>query len=561
MKAARVPATARIAVPLVAAALVAAGCSSDNGRATGNAADTKPAAPSAGSSTGPGNGTGGADSTPGTGTASGQPDPAAPPAPATAAPRGAADPALKDFYAQKPTWKPCPADPIQRGADRGLQCARLRVPLDYADPAAKTTEIAVYRMPATGPASARIGSLATNPGGPGSGVRDTVVNLADSKPTLAARYDIVGFDPRGTGDSTPVVCADGPLMDRLQSIDPTPRDAAAVDAAAAVLKDFGRSCAARMGDLLPHLGTSEAADDMDILRGVLGDERLNYIGTSYGTYLGARYADRHPDRVGRFVLDGLLDPASDRTALAREQAQGFDAAFRAFAADCIGRAGCPFTGDADAAARQMRAMLDKLSDTPARAGGRTLDEAMASTVVCGYLYHPAQWPRLRTLVAALARGDAAPMIGAFDSYADRGDDGAYADSSLDGYFEINCADGRFLSAQEAARLGREITATAPVLGPSVVWSWAADCAAPGPDLATPLDGTRLPGMLLVSTTRDPATPHVAAPRVRGQLPASRLVTYNGDGHVAIYRQNACVDRAVDRHLLDGTLPGADVRCA
>lgn len=557
MKAARVPATARIAVPLIAAALVAAGCSSDDGPSAGNAADTKSAAaPAPGT---PGTGTG-------TDTGSGQPDPAAPPSPTTTAPsappapRGAADPALKEFYAQKPAWKACPADPAYRGDDRGLQCARLRVPLDYADPAAKSTEVAVYRMPASGPAAGRIGSLATNPGGPGSGVRGTVVNLAASKPTLAARYDIVGFDPRGTGDSTPVVCADGPLMDRLQSIDPTPRDAAAVDAAAVVLEEFGQGCATRMGDLLPHLGTREATDDMDILRGVLGDERLNYVGTSYGTYLGARYADRYPDRVGRFVLDGLLDPASDRTALAREQAQGFDAAFRAFATDCISRAGCPFTGDADAAARKMRAMLDKLSDTPARVGGRTLDEAMASTVVCGYLYHPGQWPALRTILTALARGDAAPMIRAFDSYADRGRDGAYTDSTLDGYFEINCADGRFLSAREADRLGREVAATAPVLGPSVVWSWAADCAAPGPDHAKPLDGTRLPGMLLVSTTRDPATPHVAAPRVREQLPASRLVTYNGDGHVAVYRENACVDRAVDRHLLDGTLPGADVRC-
>lgn len=546
MKARRVPATARIAVPLIAAALIAAGCSSDGGSSTDKAADAKPATTPAGPAADP----------------SGQPSGPASPAPSTPPPSaqvGAANPALKDFYAQKPAWKDCPADPIYRGADRGLQCARLRVPLDYSAPAAKSIEIAIYRKPATGPASSRIGSLATNPGGPGSGVRGLVVSLAEH-PDFGARYDIVGFDPRGTGDSTPVVCADGPLMDRLQSIDPTPRDAAAVADAAAVLKEFGQGCATRMGDLLPHLGTTEAVDDMDILRGVLGDERLNYVGISYGTYIGARYADRHPDRVGRFVLDGLLDPASDRIALAREQAVGFDLGFKAFAEDCLKRPGCPFTGSADAAARKMRAMFDKLSTTPARAGGRTLDEGMASITVSLFLYSPHQWPTLRTIIGALARGDAAPMIQAFDARTDRGADGSYKDSSLPGYFEINCADGRTLSAQEAERLSREVAATAPVLGPSVVWSWAADCPAPGPDLAKPLDGAKLPGMLLISTTRDPATPHVAASRIRQQLPASRLMTVDGDGHGSLFEDDICVSRALEAYLLDGKLPPADISC-
>lgn len=525
---------------LVAAALVA-GCSSSSDKADTTAKNaTTPAAQSP---------------APGAATPSPQPPP----------PVGADNPALKDFYAQKLDWAPCKADPDAQKADsavaavdRKLQCAKMRVPLDYAAPGTKSIEVAVYRLPAKGGADNRLGSLATNPGGPGSGVRYTVTNLAASRPGLAERYDIIGFDPRGTGNSSQVDCADGPLMDRLQSIDPTP-DAAQVESAAAVLKEFGQGCAARMGDLLPRIGTTEAVDDMDVLRGVVGDEKLNYVGTSYGTYLGARYAERHPGRVGRLVLDGLLDPASDRMTLAREQAEGFELAFRAFAKDCIGKADCPFKGSVDNASASMRAKLDKLSATPAKVGKRAVDEGMASAVISAYLYSPKAWPSLRVILKSLYAGDAQYMLNAFDAYADRAKDGTYKESSLPGYFEINCADGRVLSAAEAAALGRDISATAPVLGPSVVWSWAADCAAPGADRPGRLDAAKLPGLLLISTTRDPATPHVAAARYKEQLPSSSLITYDGDGHVAFYRQSPCVDNAVDGYLLDGKLPG-DLNC-
>lgn len=480
-------------------------------------------------------------------------------------PSGASSSSAGDFRAQRPAWRTCAddgtaqsSDPAYRSAVRRLECAKLRVPLDYAAPDGKSIQIAVYRLPAAGPAGERLGSLATNPGGPGSGVRSTVVGLAAAKPEVAKRYDIVGFDPRGTGASRPVVCGDGPLMDRIQSLDPTTADAAQVDANAAVLKEFGQGCAARMGDLLPHLGTAEAVEDMDVLRSVLGDDKINFVGTSYGTYLGARYAAAHPDRVGRFVLDGLLDPASDRFAVAREQAVGFDTAFLAFAADCVQRRGCPFSGGADAAAASMRTMLGQLGDRPRPVGKRALDEGMASTVVSAYLYSPASWSALRDLLGALYGGDARPMLRAFDSYAGRAEDGTYQGATLAGYYEINCADGRSLTAAEADRLAHDVAADAPVLGPSVVWSWAADCAAPGPDRVYPLDAVKLPNLLLVSTTRDPATPNVAAARLKRQLPNAALVTYNGDGHVAFYRHNPCVDRATSSYLLTGA--ATDTTC-
>ncbi|UGQ12601.1 alpha/beta hydrolase [Yinghuangia sp. ASG 101] len=476
------------------------------------------------------------------------------------APAGRADgvPDLRGFYGQKPAWRTCPAQQTG-GRQAVLQCATLRVPLDYAAPDGKTVDLAVYRVPARGPRTQRLGTLAVNPGGPGTSVRGTVAALGQSA-NLGARYDIVGFDPRGVGGSAKADCADGPLMDRVQAIDPTPDDTAALDEAAAVLAEFGRGCAERMGDLLPHVGTTTAADDMDVFRDALGADKLNYLGMSYGTYLGGIYAERHPDRVGRFVLDGLVDPALDRIANAREQALGFEQAFRAFAADCVTRGGCPFAGTPDDAVRSLRARLDAISAAPIALGTRTLGEAMVSTVVSMRLYNPAQWPALRQLLGSLYAGNPRPMLSAFDETADRALDGTY-DSNLPAYHEINCADGRALSAAEAAALAREVAASAPALGPSTVWSWAADCAAPGPDRARPLDGAGLPGMLLVSTTRDPATPHAAAARVRRQLPGSVVVTYNGDGHVAYSQGNGCAVRAVEAFLLTGRLPARDTTCS
>ncbi|WP_436790742.1 alpha/beta hydrolase [Yinghuangia sp. YIM S10712] len=479
--------------------------------------------------------------------------------PPATAPNSGDNPALSGFYTQKPVWRPCSAQQSGSGQS-GMQCAGLRVPLDYAAPTGKTIELAVYRMPARGPEAQRLGALAVNPGGPGSSVVGLVAYLGQSA-NLAARHDIVGFDPRGVGGSPRTECADGPLMDRVQSLDPTPADAAAVDEAAAVLKEFGQGCAARTGDLLPHLGTAVAAEDMDVFRAVLGEDKLDYFGVSYGTYLGAIYAEKYPDRVGRFVLDGLVDPGVGRFANAREQAEGFEKAFRAFAADCLTRAGCPFTGTPDNAARSLRARLDAISASPIRLGTRTLGEAMVGTVVSMYLYSPQSWPELRQLLASLYAGNPRPMLTAFDETADRAPDGTYEESILPAYYEIGCADGRMLSAEEAATLAREVSATAPTLGPATVWSWAADCPAPGPDRTQPLDGADVPGMLLVSTTRDPATPHAAAARLQTRLPASVVLTVDGDGHGAYTARNGCVIRAVDAFLLNGKLPARGTTCS
>ncbi|MCF2530723.1 alpha/beta hydrolase [Yinghuangia soli] len=528
--------------PAIALAVLAAGCTSDDGPDTAKGGNTS-AAP----------GTSGAPGTPpgnGTGTGTGNPPPAG-----TA--YGQDNPALKDFYAQKLQWQPCPSS---GSAAPVLQCAALQVPLDYAAPTGKTIRLAVYRAPATGAPSARIGSLAVNPGGPGSGVGGLVERIAGNQPKLAERYDIVGFDPRGSGRSSRIVCADGPLMDRLQSIDPTPADAAEVASAAGVLKEFGQGCASRMGDLLPHIGTATAIDDMDVFRAALGEDKLNYLGMSYGTRLGSHYAERHPSHVGRFVLDGLVDSSVDRITMAREQAEAFDLAFRAFAADCLQLADCPFTGTVADATVRMRRALDELDRNPAKIGVRRLDEGMAASVIGSYLYSRSAWEPLRILIGSLFTGSPRPLLDAFDSYADRGRDGAYRDSTLPGYFEISCADGQTLTAAEAADLTRDIMATAPVLGPGVVWSWAADCPAPGPDRARPIAGADLPGMLLISTTRDPATPHVNAPRVAAQLPKSVLVTYDGDGHVA-FGGPACVDGAVVTFLTTGKLPAAPLTCS
>ena len=280
------------------------------------------------------------------------------PAPSPSGSLPAAPAGLEKYYDQELAWRSCGDN----------ECSRLRVPLDYADPSGRSISIAVVRVPATDRAN-RIGQLVVNPGGPGgSGIDYAEGGRNTFGAALTRVYDIVGFDPRGVGKSTPVQCLGQKQTDAYVSSDPDPDTAAEVRAFEALNRAFGQACAQHSGELAAHLSTIEAAKDIDVLRAALGEPRLDYLGASYGTYLGSTYADLFPTHVGRMVLDGALDPALSNEQLTFVQAKGFQTALDAYLADCISRGSCPLGTSVAQGGQRLRQFLDQLDAKPLPTG-------------------------------------------------------------------------------------------------------------------------------------------------------------------------------------------------
>jgi len=263
---------------------------------------------------------------------------------------------LVPFYTQELDWKIC---------NTTFQCTTVEVPLDYTHPEDRTIELSVIRSVAMGK---RQGSLLTNPGGPGASgvalIRDSL-SFAVGKP-LRENYDVIGFDPRGVGESTAVSCLSGSEKDSFL-YDPytgalgSEERRTEMDARG---QSFAEACAANSDGILPYITTVNAANDLDILRGVLGDEQLNYLGYSYGTFLGASYAQQFPQRAGRLVLDGAIDPSVSGTDVGLTQAAGFESALRAYMSDCITTRECPFTGDVDQALTDLSTLMHTVDASP-----------------------------------------------------------------------------------------------------------------------------------------------------------------------------------------------------
>ncbi|MEW1902246.1 alpha/beta hydrolase [Streptomyces sp. NPDC086147] len=489
---------------------------------------------------------GGSDAAPRT-TAQGQPAPSA--APET----------LKKFYAQKLKWRDCGVE--------GFQCATLKAPLDYAKPEAGEIELAVSRVRATGPGK-RIGSLLVNPGGPGGsavGYLQGYAGIGYPAP-VRARYDMVAVDPRGVARSEPVECLTGPEMDAYTQIDQTPDDAAETDALGAAFKEFADGCAKRSGKVLPHVSTVETARDMDVLRAVLGDERLNYVGASYGTFLGATYAELFPGRVGRLVLDGAMDPSLSAIDLNRDQTAGFETAFRAFAADCVAKADCPLgTGSVPAAGEALKKFFRAVDAEPLPTGeSRKLGESLATTGVIAAMYDEGAWPQLREALTQAKGGRGAGLLALADSYYEREPDGEYA-NLMAANAAVNCLDlpAAYRGPADAAKAVPSFEKASPVFGAGLAWA-ALNCTYwPSPATGRPhrITAEGAAPILVVGTTRDPATPYKWAESLAGQLSSGTLLTYEGDGHTAYGRGSDCVDTAINTYLLEGTPPTDGKRCS
>ncbi len=494
----------------------------------------------------------------------------APAAGGTAGPVPAPNPGLARFYQQQPAWQRCPPDMLRsassgRGAPRPgypdrLQCARLEVPRDYAHPGQATLRVQLIRLAATGPGK-RLGSLVINPGGPGDSGVNYLVGNADAFAHLGQRYDLVSFDPRGTGRTDPISC--GTTFTPV-----TGNGAASLGASEQRLNE---ACGRYSGPLLPWVGTPDVARDMDVLRSAVRDAKLSYLGFSYGSRLGAVYAHQFPRNVGRMVLDGVEDPTKNTWQTALAQARGFQRAADAFAADCVHGSACPLGTDIKAAQSQLNDFYRKLTDHPLRTKGTTVDGTTYVYALRESLYSRSTWPALRQALTRLRNGDGSGILdlsgggsGSGAVRALRGAGGRLPSQDQLALRAISCRDtSERYGPTDYPRAERELTQASPLFGPDIAPTLL-DCyrwPTAGDDSSRDVAAPHAPPLLLVATTDDPATPYEGAAnmaRVLGN--ASPVLTYHGEGHAAYTSGNPCVLRDVDGFLLDGALPVGGTGC-
>ncbi len=458
---------------------------------------------------------------------------------------------LADFESQPLDWADC----------GDFECGSVEVPVDYANPSGATVELELKRAPATGHP---LGTLFINPGGPGGSGVDYVDTIASElSEQMRSRYDVVGFDPRGVGESDPLVCLNDDELDELVSFDPDPDTAHEEGQARDLVTGLGEACADE-GELASHVSTVEVARDLDILRSAVGDQKLTYYGASYGTYIGATYAELFPDRVGRMVLDGAIDPKLSAEQINIQQAAGFQTALEAYVDDCIASGTCPLGSDRDTAMDQIRSFLDDLDQDPLDTDDpdRPLTEALGFYGIALPLYSRDYWPLLTQGLTAAFDGDGSVLLRFADTYLSRTPSG-YSDNSAQVINAVNCLDRPArLSNDQIRRSVPRYEKASPVFGRVFAWTmlscseWPLKPSAPAPTI----DGAGAPPIVVVGTTRDPATPYHWAESLASELKSGVLVSRDGDGHTGYHVGNACVDNALDRYFVDGDVPEDGLSC-
>ncbi|MFJ9694323.1 alpha/beta hydrolase [Kitasatospora sp. NPDC101183] len=469
-------------------------------------------------------------------------------------------------------WHACPAPSAAQGGGTppasDWQCATLKAPLDHAEPDGRTIDLALIRSRAKDEQH-RLGSLLFNFGGPGASGVATLPALAGTYASLNSRYDLVGFDPRGVGESAGVTCLDDKAMDANAAVDATPDTPAGVKALDDANAAFTAACQSNSAAVLPYVDTESAARDMDLMRQALGDAKLSYFGISYGTQLGGVYAHLFPEQVGRMVLDSVVDPTKDPQQSALGQAQGFQLALDDFMKACATGQNAPVcptgAGGAEGTAK-VTDLLQQLRKSPLpTSGGRQLTESLAVTGIAGSLYSQETWPALAVgLTEAMQRGSGDTLLQLADALSGRDAQGRYTNLSAANR-AISCVDARQrYSDQDVEKQLPEFRQASPVFGEYTAWGLTGCTGWPvaGKTDHPEVSATGAAPVLVVGTTGDPATPVEGAKAMATRLGAGVgvTVTLQGEGHGGYNTGNPCLKQAVDAYLLDGTVPADGTTC-
>lgn len=444
---------------------------------------------------------------------------------------------------QELSWYSCEDD---------FECADVSVPLDWTNPSDQFIEIALIRKAS----SQDLTPILVNPGGPGSSgvdfVRDSYQSIGTSY--LRENFQVIGFDPRGVGRSEPVTCSGDGSKDRLL-YGHVPYEFGSEPYLAEVnliYEAFAEDCQ-YSGISTGYFNTQQTARDMDLIRKLLGLEKLNYLGFSYGTELGANYAALFPDRIGLFVLDGAVDPTLDPATTLLGQIKGFDKALNAYLEDCLSQNFCPFEGDVESARQKITNFLVARESKPLPTfDDRELALQAAISGIIVTLYSQESWQYLSQAFEEAFAGNGSTFLLLADFYNDRNPDGGYVSNITEANYAIGCADA--VMATGDLNLDSEILAASSVFGryfaaeDNSCDSWPEGIGMEKLDFTIPLSGTPL----IVGTTGDPATPYEQAVALSELLDGAYLVTFQGEGHTA-YGSNECVDNLVDSYL-EGQLP-------
>jgi pimeloyl-ACP methyl ester carboxylesterase len=467
-------------------------------------------------------------------------------------------------------WTDCtsritPALGSLQATDRTLayQCGRLDVPISYRDPGGDTLPLFLVRIVLQGQTN-RIGSLVMNPGGPGVSAVNDAVAIAQTLPLdVLRRFDLVGFDPRGVGLSTPVECIPDKTKDEIVASEPRPVTAEQLDASFALARKVADGCAGKYGDALGVFNTVNTARDMDRVRQAIGDDKLTYLGYSYGTTLGSTYAELFPGKIRALVLDGVVDPDTDPVRDAEATAAGLEKGFDAYASNCTSQpAGCPLGTDPRTFVDALLAQAERTPIPSQKAGEtRAATAGVVMLAVTASLYDTSAWPQLSQALVAAQKGDSQGLFSIADSYWQRLANGTYT-NVMDANTAINCADTRQRASEaEARKLAVEWNAKYPLFGAGAgagLYGCTPWKAAPTPVPARKAIDTSTP-LLLVGNTGDPVTPYPGAQDMAKDLGDDTLLTWQGQGHTS-YPKTPCVTSAVNAYLIDLTVPPNGQTC-
>ena len=441
------------------------------------------------------------------------------------------------------------------------QCATIAVPRDPSNPSSGTISMAIDRRPADGQ---KIGSVIVNPGGPGaSGVDSLPLLVAPMPNNLLARFDIVGFDPPGVQRTAPIVCLDSAGLQSYYHVDPEPATPAGLDALVQADRTFDSGCESRSSAELPYVSTVDAARDMDVLRSDLGDAKITYFGFSYGTFLGATYADLFPQNVRAMVLDGALDPSLAVITQLDQQAAALDGQLRQFFTWCKTAAlrTCPWRPSGDSMAA-YRALLTRVASKPLPATGttRTVGTSELLYGTAAALYNTNTWEDLGVTLQAASLGDGTDFLQFFDLYTGRHPDGSY-DNLFEANSAINCLDTPSPTMSQIQAAAPQAEAAAPIFGLQNLYGELSCLVWPIPATGK-VGAPHAPGappIVVVGSTGDPITPYQWAQSLASELSSGVLLTRVGDGHTA-YRSSSCIRNAVDAYLIGLTVPATGTTC-